>query len=112
MTDGSSLHSQRYHNPQIGDNTVVYAYFLSWPTNGILTLGAPKGTSQTKVSMFGYSGSINFKVNPTGGIVFDLTKIMWNQLPNPWSWVLKLENLADDNHEPKIIYQKNILRGQ
>lgn len=89
----------------------MYAFLLVWPTNGILYLGAPKGTSQTKISMLGYDGQLQFKINPPGGISIDLTGILWNQLPNTWAWVFKLENLDDDDTTPKIFNGKQFIKA-
>lgn len=102
MTSSENLHPRRIYNPQVAGNTIVYAYVLTWPTDGLLYLGAPKGSPQTKLSMLGYSGSIVFKINPGGGITVNLTDINWRQLPNTWSWVLKLENLDSDDAKPKL----------
>jgi alpha-L-fucosidase len=72
----------------------VYAILLSWPKGGSLTLASATPTSQTTISMLGYSGSFSWKKNPTMGIDVTIPPIPSNKLPCEWAWTLKLENLA------------------
>lgn len=65
--------------------------------------------------MLGCSERLKVKINPAGGITVDFTGLTWNQLPNTWSWVLKIENLDNDYREPKLYeaiqFVKSIKRG-
>lgn len=102
LTDESVQDPRRIYNPQIATNTVVYAHVLKWPQDGLLLLGAPQGTKETKVSMLGYSGEIKFKPLSKGGLSISLSNIPWLELPNQWSWVFKIENLAKDDRIPNL----------
>jgi len=79
-------------------STVVYAVVLKWPQNDLLHLGAPRTTTETLVSMLGYSGSGVFQwTSGTGGRGIDIQfpRISFNELPSTWAWILKLQHLAD-----------------
>lgn len=97
LRDDSDYPSDRIFNPQITENTVVYAAILKWPKNNKLILGAPTTTSKTTISMLGYDGPINFIPNQKG-LTIDLSTIPWQRLPTVWAWVLKLEYLKTEEN--------------
>jgi alpha-L-fucosidase len=73
----------------------VYAISLSWPTDGLLTLGAVTGTSQTTVRMLGYPVGLKWtSLGPTGGIIVRVPVIPDDQMPCRWAWVFRLDNVA------------------
>ncbi len=41
----------------------VYAFVLDWPEDNVVTLGAPTVGPKTKISLLGYPGKINVKLN-------------------------------------------------
>jgi alpha-L-fucosidase len=73
----------------------VYAISLSWPKDGMLTLGAVTGTSQTTVRMLGYPVGLKWtNLGPTGGIIVTVPAIPDDQMPCRWAWVFRLDNVA------------------
>lgn len=75
--------------------TTVFAIMLDWPESNSLTLGLPKPTADTEVSMLGYSGQIAFSMNPIGQMVITLPQIPFNKMPCDYAWVFKMERLAN-----------------
>lgn len=73
----------------------VYASVLSWPKGNVLTLGAPKATSQTHVSMLGMSGLFDWQKGESGGIDITIPSIPIDKIPSTFAWVIKLENLGN-----------------
>lgn len=74
---------------------VVYATLLSWPRANNLVLGAPSPSTNTVVTLVGYSGpSFNWTANASGGITVVVPDINLNDMPSQWAWVLKLTNLV------------------
>ena len=74
---------------------VVYAILLEWPSTEQLTLGAPKSTNYTQVTMLGYEGKFDWKpAADKGGVIITLPAIPVNKLPSKWAWVFKLEKIV------------------
>jgi len=103
VRDPTGLEKNRVYNPQVKDNTIVYAFVLRWPNDNQLKLASPKLTAQTKVSLIGYSGTLTAKALQPNGIVVDLSPVQWTKLPNLSAWVLKLEYLENDNRVPPMV---------
>lgn len=83
----------------------VYALLLTWP-NSTLTLGAPKASSSTKITLIGYQGSpFTFQPSSSGGIDISIPTIPFNQMPGDWGWVLKMEGLANQLTIPPLAHQ-------
>lgn len=73
---------------------VVYAILLEWPETEELTLGSPKATDNTQVTMLGYEGKFVWKPDTSkGGMIITLPGIPVNKLPSKWAWVFKLEKV-------------------
>lgn len=72
----------------------VYAIMLDWPESNMLTLGLPKPTFGTTVTMLGYYGELAFSQNVKGQMVIALPIIPFNKLPCDYAWVLKMEQLG------------------
>ena len=72
----------------------VYAIVLKWPATTNLTLGAPKATEHTTVTMLGYEGKFAWEpIGDKGGIIVTFPAIPINKLPSESAWVLMLENI-------------------
>jgi len=76
-----------------GTGLSVYAFLLSWPANGILTLMAPAPATKTTVSLLGYDVPLMWASHGTGMDVL-MPMIGANELPCKWAWVLKIDNLS------------------
>lgn len=74
---------------------MVYAITLKWPTNHMLCLGSVRSTSQTKVTILGYPGSLHITQMAGIGLKIDLPDIPFNKMPCDWAWVFKVENVAN-----------------
>ncbi|XP_067940839.1 alpha-L-fucosidase-like [Watersipora subatra] len=71
----------------------VYAFIFNWPKNNTLMLGAPVATSNTRVSMLGYT---EHQLSATPGeqsLEVTLPSFQPNNLPCENAWVLKFDNL-------------------
>ncbi|KAK3787880.1 hypothetical protein RRG08_022173 [Elysia crispata] len=76
------------------DLKAVYAFLFNWPS-GDLTLGAPQVTSETTVTLLGYSVPFKFTSQGQKGIVVHVPEISYNKMPCMWMWVLKITNTAN-----------------
>ncbi|KAI8492642.1 Tissue alpha-L-fucosidase [Branchiostoma belcheri] len=74
-----------------GDN--VYAIVLDWPTTGQLTLGAPRSSSATKVTMLGWPTPLKWAPGWSGGIQIQMPTAAPSQLPCQWAWVLQMQGV-------------------
>jgi len=100
MRATSNLPARRLYNPQSKADTIVYATVLTWPSDNQLKLASVNATSETKVSVLGYNGTLAFKLLSPRGLIIDLSSVQWAKLPNLWAWVLKFEYLAKDKRVP------------
>lgn len=71
----------------------TYATFFDWPMDGQLALKSVMAMPNTKVTMLGYSGNLMYKRLMNGGIVVSIPPLNPVQLPTPWAWTLRLENI-------------------
>ncbi|KAK7102827.1 hypothetical protein V1264_020994 [Littorina saxatilis] len=78
-----------------GSSKDVYAFVLKWPTNDVLTLGAPVPTSTTKVTLMGYQAPLNFTKTGSQGVSVQLSEVQYALLPCEWAWTFKLTNIAN-----------------
>ena len=72
----------------------VYATLLKYPNSSTFTLGAATPTDKTIVTMLGYPNKFNWVKRSGGGITIKFPTIPFNQIPSPYAWVLKLQNLS------------------
>ena len=82
---------------QNGTNTtIVYSILLKYPADtSKVELYGQIVSAQTKVTMLGYSGVIQWKTSASGpGIIIDLTGVNIIDTPSQWAWVFKLENVS------------------
>lgn len=84
----------RYTSKKSESGTVVYAAVHDWPSQNVLTLGAPKATKDTKVTMLGYPGTFIWTSHGNEqGLEVLFPFIPPNKLPSVWAWVLKITNV-------------------
>ena len=75
-------------------STTVYAIVNDWPTGDTLSLGCPKPTSTTQLSLLGYSGSLEWTWSVGEIIKIDVGKIPANQCQSQWAWAFVLTDVA------------------
>ncbi|XP_015412683.1 PREDICTED: tissue alpha-L-fucosidase [Myotis davidii] len=71
-------------------DSAVYAIFLNWPENGVLSLKSPKTTSATKVMMLGIQKDLEWSTNPPGGLLIYLPQLPPSALPVEFAWTIKM----------------------
>ncbi|ELW47616.1 tissue alpha-L-fucosidase [Tupaia chinensis] len=97
---GEAIYASRPWRVQKENNTkavwytskglAVYAIFMHWPENGVLTLEAPITTSTTKVTMLGVQGPLKWTVGLKGGLLVSLPRWAPSALPVEFAWTVKL----------------------
>ena len=78
------------------EGQVVYGILLSWPKDGVLSVGSPIPGTETKVTLLGYNeGPVDFRTNPKmkSGMTINLPDISNSDLK--WAWVLKFVHLEN-----------------
>ncbi|XP_014402394.1 PREDICTED: tissue alpha-L-fucosidase isoform X3 [Myotis brandtii] len=70
--------------------SAVYAIFLKWPENGVLSLKSPKTTSATQVTMLGIQKDLKWSTNPPGGLLIYLPQLPPSALPVEFAWTIKM----------------------
>ncbi|KAJ9592723.1 hypothetical protein L9F63_015603, partial [Diploptera punctata] len=79
------------------DQTTVYAIVLDWPTdNNSLTLGAPKFTVETSVTLLGHDQSLVWKAADNG---IQITFPNKAEVTSEWAWGLKLTNIQNYSYD-------------
>merc|ERR1712110_736560 len=71
-----------------GTEPAVYAIIQNWPKNNSLMLSRPLTSDQTKVSLLGYPGQLEFKAIQGGGINIHIPPISGPDMPCQWAWAL------------------------
>ena len=71
----------------------VYATLLKIPANLKVSLGAPKASGSTEVTLIGYAGAVQFVEDPAGGIIIDLSWVDFTKVASKWAWAFKLVNV-------------------
>ncbi|XP_066494412.1 tissue alpha-L-fucosidase [Tiliqua scincoides] len=69
---------------------VVYAIFLTWPKDSLLTLPSPVSSGSTEVTMLGFSMPLKWKAFPGKGLQIMLPLATPSLLPLQYGWTLKL----------------------
>ncbi|KAF6113840.1 alpha-L-fucosidase 2 [Phyllostomus discolor] len=74
---------------------LVYAVFLKWPTSGELFLGAPEATpASTEVRLLGHGQPLKWTSLEKTGIVVELPRLTFHQMPCKWGWALALTDVT------------------
>uniref|UniRef100_A0A914E9S6 alpha-L-fucosidase n=1 Tax=Acrobeloides nanus TaxID=290746 RepID=A0A914E9S6_9BILA len=92
----------RVYNPQQQQNTIVYAFVLSWPDDNKVNLTKVIPTSSTVVNLFGANNqSISMTyTQQSGGIQIDISGLSLTKFPSTDVFVLKIEYAADQKVNP------------
>ncbi|XP_012666840.1 tissue alpha-L-fucosidase [Otolemur garnettii] len=68
----------------------VYAIFLHWPENGVLSLAFPITTSSTTITMLGIQEDLKWSTDPIKGLLINLPQLPPSALPVQFAWTVKL----------------------
>uniref|UniRef100_A0A914DE66 alpha-L-fucosidase n=1 Tax=Acrobeloides nanus TaxID=290746 RepID=A0A914DE66_9BILA len=92
----------RIYNPQQQQNTIIYAFVLSWPDDNKVNLTKVIPTSSTVVNLFGANNKFipMTYTQQNGGIQVDISGLGMPKFPSPYAFVLKIEYAADQNVNP------------
>merc|ERR1711976_578340 len=72
----------------------VYAFFLDWPQDDLLSLGGILTSKKGSVTMLGHDKRpLDWTYRHGGGMVVQLPSISVANLPCLWAWTLKLEHV-------------------
>ena len=89
-----TLYTYNRYTYNAGSKT-VYGILLQAPSNYTVTMGSVKTTSSSNISLLGYSGKVDWKMDETG------TTVTLPFLPPDsnlkWAWTLKLENVTPNS---------------
>ncbi|XP_019367941.1 PREDICTED: tissue alpha-L-fucosidase, partial [Gavialis gangeticus] len=72
---------------------IVYAIFLNWPRDDMLKLSSPIPSSDTEVTLLGFSGTVKWEKSPDKGLLITLPYISPSVLPMQLGWTLRLEGV-------------------
>ncbi|CAG5122115.1 unnamed protein product, partial [Candidula unifasciata] len=70
--------------------TDVYAFVFDWPSNSVLSLGLPKTSAATTISLLGYQELFSFNTRQPAGVDIVVPAIPISKLPCLWMWVFKI----------------------
>jgi len=70
--------------------TTVYAFIFAWPDSDTLTIGAPKASVATTVSLLGMMQPLSYKTMSPHGLIVQMPNLSFAELPCKWIWVLKM----------------------
>ncbi|XP_049828760.1 alpha-L-fucosidase-like [Schistocerca gregaria] len=70
----------------------VYATLLNWPTDNVITLGAPSLSEDSVITMLGVDGTLEWQ-SLENGIAITLPDKQ--RVANDWAWVLRFTNVQN-----------------
>jgi len=70
----------------------VYAIFITWPDNDVLTLQAPIPSQKAAIQMLGY-GELSYTYT-NEQLSIDLSSISVSQLPCQWAWAIQMVGVS------------------
>uniref|UniRef100_A0A914CXE9 alpha-L-fucosidase n=1 Tax=Acrobeloides nanus TaxID=290746 RepID=A0A914CXE9_9BILA len=103
LRNSRGFSSKRIFNPQQVQNTVIYAWVLTWPEDGHVKLSSVKPTSKTQVTLLGTNIKLPIQ-RGAKGIVVDTSGVSWRQFPSLDVFVLKVEYAATLSINPLAGY--------
>jgi alpha-L-fucosidase len=81
-----------YTMKTVDNAPVVYAIFLSWPSDNSLVLGSVVNASGATISLLGLNSTLHFETSATRTTV-TLPTLTTSQMPCQWAWSLRIEGL-------------------
>ncbi|XP_041623836.1 tissue alpha-L-fucosidase [Vulpes lagopus] len=98
--NGEAIYASKPWRVQLEKNTTsvwytsrgmtVYAIFLHWPENGVLSLKSPITTSTTQITMLGIQKDLKWSTEPEEGLLIYLPQLPLFTLPVEFGWTIKL----------------------
>uniref|UniRef100_A0A914C081 alpha-L-fucosidase n=1 Tax=Acrobeloides nanus TaxID=290746 RepID=A0A914C081_9BILA len=90
----------RLYNPQQQNNTIIYAFVVTWPDDNLVNLTHIMPTAQTTVNLFSFNNqtiSLPYTQPPAlnGGIQVNISSVPNSKFPSSDVFVLKIEYAAD-----------------
>ncbi|CAG5122114.1 unnamed protein product [Candidula unifasciata] len=79
-----------YTTKSSSSGTDVYAFIFDWPSTSVLSLGLPKTSAATTISLLGYQELFSYTTRQPAGVDIVVPAIPFNKLPCLWMWVLKI----------------------
>ncbi|GFN88829.1 plasma alpha-l-fucosidase [Plakobranchus ocellatus] len=73
-----------------GGTADVYAFVFDWPGSGTLSLGLPKVSPATVVTLLGFPGNLNYHTQSAQGLDIEIPAIPVNKMPCQWMWCFKI----------------------
>ncbi|XP_047115918.1 alpha-L-fucosidase-like [Schistocerca piceifrons] len=70
----------------------VYATLLNWPTDNVITLGAPSLSENSVITMLGVDGTLEWQTLENG---IAITLPDKQRVANDWAWVLRFTNVQN-----------------
>ncbi|XP_049961897.1 alpha-L-fucosidase-like [Schistocerca serialis cubense] len=70
----------------------VYATLLNWPTDNVITLGAPSLSENSVITMLGVDGTLEWQTLENG---IAITLPDKQHVANDWAWVLRFTNVQN-----------------
>ncbi|ELK02142.1 tissue alpha-L-fucosidase [Pteropus alecto] len=70
--------------------STVYAIFLHWPDNGVLSLKSPQATSTTQIMMLGIQKDLKWSTSPSEGLLIYLPQLSPSAFPVEFGWTIKM----------------------
>ncbi|CAG5122113.1 unnamed protein product [Candidula unifasciata] len=70
--------------------TDVYAFIFDWPSTSVLSLGLPKTSAATTISLLGYQELFSYTTRQPAGVDILVPAIPISKLPCLWLWVFKI----------------------
>ncbi|XP_066126213.1 tissue alpha-L-fucosidase [Saccopteryx bilineata] len=72
------------------EGSAVYATFLNWPQNGVLSLKSPQTTPTTQITMLGIQKDLKWSTDPHDGLLIYLPQLPPSALPVEFAWTIKM----------------------
>ncbi|KAF6108842.1 alpha-L-fucosidase 1 [Phyllostomus discolor] len=72
------------------EGAAVYAIFLKWPENGVLSLKSPQTTSSTQITMLGIQEDLEWSKSPHEDLLIHLPQLPPSALPSEFAWTIKM----------------------
>ncbi|XP_028369746.1 tissue alpha-L-fucosidase [Phyllostomus discolor] len=72
------------------EGAAVYAIFLKWPENGVLSLKSPQTTSSTQIIMLGIQEDLEWSKSPHEDLLIHLPQLPPSALPSEFAWTIKM----------------------
>ncbi|BFZ10835.1 hypothetical protein BsWGS_13875 [Bradybaena similaris] len=79
-----------YTAKNYSSGTNVYAFIYDWPSTPELSLGLPKTSPATTISLLGYAENFSYNTRQPAGVDILIPAIPFNKLPCQWLWVFKI----------------------